>query len=124
MLNDNEKTPWSRINAHKSFKDNPVSFDRVKLYRTIHDPVVHYVLGRPGAEPNLLSFINSVFEDKGEPPVRQLSILNPFDAKTYLNDKQTIVDILAEDENHRKFNIEFQVWNHKFFIERCLYYWA
>ncbi|MDD3586536.1 MAG: Rpn family recombination-promoting nuclease/putative transposase [Thermoguttaceae bacterium] len=31
---------------------------------------------------------------------------------------------MAEDESHRKFNIEFQVCDHKYFIERGIYYWA
>lgn len=96
----------------------------MKRYRTILDPVAHYVLASPGAEPKLLAFINSVFADKNEPAVERVTILNPFNPKEFPSEKQVVVDILAEDENKRKFNIEFQVWDHKFFIERGLYYWA
>ena len=95
-----------------------------KRYRTILDPVAHYVMARPGTENILLSFINAVFANKNEPSVQKITVLNPFNAKSYRDDKLVVVDILAEDESQRKFNIEFQVWDHKYFIERGIYYWA
>ncbi|MDD3586537.1 MAG: hypothetical protein PHQ75_05095, partial [Thermoguttaceae bacterium] len=69
----------------KEMEDN-IPDSKLK-FRTILDPVAHYVLARPGAERNLLSFINAVFADKNEPLVEQVTIMNPFDAKTFPNEK-------------------------------------
>ena len=47
--------------------NNSIGTDTVesaKRYRTILDPVVHYVFARPEEPDLLLSFVNAVFADK------------------------------------------------------------
>ncbi len=94
-------------------------------YRVLNDAVIRYILCGSDSEEKLKAFLNAVFADKGEGlTIEKLSILSPFDPKTFPTDKQPSMDFLAEDSSQRKFHLEFQVWEHRFFIERCLYYWS
>jgi len=94
-------------------------------YRVLNDAVIRYILCGNGSEEKLKAFLNSVFVDKGDGlRIEKLTILNPFDPKTFPTDKQASLDMLVEDNRQRKVNLEFQVWDHSFFIERCLFYWS
>ena len=50
--------------------------------------------------------------------------MNPFNPKTFITDKRSIIDIKALAKNDRYFVIEFQVAPTKEFLKRALYYWA
>jgi len=88
------------------------------------DTVVHFLFASPGNEDLLLSLINAVLVDAGHPPVAKVTVRNPFNPKTFLADKDSILDIKAEDEHGKTFTIEFQVAEHDAFVNRILYYWA
>ena len=92
--------------------------------RATADTFVHYLFATPGNEHILLAFVNAVQEDAGRPPVKQTQVLNPFNPKTFITDKRSIIDIKAVAKNDRHFVIEFQVIPHEAFLSRALYYWA
>ena len=88
------------------------------------DTFVHYLFATPGNEHILLAFVNAVQEDAGRPPVKETQVLNPFNPKTFITDKRSIIDIKAVAKNDRSFVIEFQIAPNKAFLSRALYYWA
>ena len=92
--------------------------------RATADTFVHYLFATPGNEHILLAFVNAVQEDAGRPLVKETQVLNPFNPKTFITDKRSIIDIKAIAKNDRSFVIEFQVAPSKAFLSRALYYWA
>ena len=98
----------------------------VKKVSATADTFVHYLFAtpQPQNEQMLLSFVNAVRDNMGQPPVKQIEVRTPFNPGTFPTDKQTILDINAVAENDQPFIIEFQVANHAAFDKRALYYWA
>lgn len=88
------------------------------------DTFVHYLFASPGNEAILRSFVNAVLENAGRPLVKETKVLNPFNPKTFLTDKRSILDIKAVSADHRIFAIEFQVADQLAMVKRYLYYWA
>ena len=88
------------------------------------DTFVHYLFASPGNEAILCSFVNAVLENAGRPPVKETKVLNPFNPKTFVTDKRSIIDIKAVASNDRLFVIEFQVADHPAFVNRAVYYLA
>ncbi|MFM7783283.1 MAG: Rpn family recombination-promoting nuclease/putative transposase, partial [Gammaproteobacteria bacterium] len=73
--------------------------------------------------PDLLAaLINAV--RSSDPPVRVVEVLNPHIDPTEFLGKYIVLDILAEDEQGRRYNIEMQVRRHKACSERSIYYLA
>ena len=72
------------------------------------DIVVKYLIGAKGTEKALLSFINAVLEDSQSKRIEKLVIQNPFNLKNFISDKYSVLDILAEDQDGKQFNIEVQ----------------
>ena len=89
-----------------------------------NDYFFRFLFGNPGHESLTLDFINAVLADMQMGPLQALTIQNPFNAKESVTDKQTILDIRAEDEVHRIYNIEMQLDGNPQFANRSLYYWA
>ena len=78
-----------------------------------------------GVEENkdlLISFINSVVGE--EEQVSSVTILNPYNPKNFKKDKLSILDIKAENEDGKRFNIEIQISDEADYDKRALYYWA
>ena len=78
-----------------------------------------------GVEENkdlLISFINSVVGE--EDKVSSVTILNPYNPKNFKKDKLSILDIKAENEDGKRFNIEIQISDEADYDKRALYYWA
>jgi len=78
-----------------------------------------------GVEENkdlLISFINSVVSKEDQ--VSSVTILNPYNPKNFKKDKLSILDIKAENENGKRFNIEIQISDEADYDKRALYYWA
>ena len=88
------------------------------------DTFVQYLFASRGNEQILLSFVNAVRGDAGQPLVKETHVTNPFNPQTFLTDKESIIDIRAVAENNVSFVIEFQVAKHQAFVNRALYYWA
>ena len=71
-----------------------------------------------------MSFVNAVLKDKNLPIVKELTLKNPFNLKSFQTEKESILDIKAVDENSHQFNIEIQATYDPSFAVRSLYYWA
>ncbi|MFT3742350.1 MAG: Rpn family recombination-promoting nuclease/putative transposase [Gammaproteobacteria bacterium] len=69
----------------------------------------------------LLSFINSVLSL--EHPITKIRLLNPYNYKKHPTDKSSILDIKAQDERGRLYNIEMQLMDQVDYNQRVLYYW-
>lgn len=78
-----------------------------------------------GVEENkdlLISLINSIVSKKDQ--VKEVTLLNPYNPKNFLNDKLSVLDIKAKGENGKMFNIEIQVTDEADYDKRALYYWS
>ena len=78
-----------------------------------------------GSEENgdlLLSLINSVLP--ADEQIHNIVLKNPYNLANYLNDKMSILDIKATDENGKCYDIEMQIGEQGYFGQRALYYWG
>lgn len=78
-----------------------------------------------GTEENkdlLISLINSIVGEDDH--VVDVTLLNPYNQKNFKNDKLSILDIKAEGNHGKKFNIEIQITDEADYDKRALYYWA
>ena len=88
------------------------------------DIVFKYVMGSEESTEQLCAFLSAVQQDAGYPPLREVSIKNPFNLKKFLSDKTSIIDVRAVDEAGDRYTVEVQALPQKAFQERTLYYWA
>jgi predicted transposase/invertase (TIGR01784 family) len=90
------------------------------------DPRVDIVFKKIfGVEENkdlLISLINSIVSKEDQ--VKSVILLNPYNLKSFKNDKLSILDVKAEGENGKRFNIEIQISDEADYDKRALYYWA
>ena len=88
------------------------------------DPKNDFVFKRLFADaPDLLAaLINAV--RSGDPPVQVVEVLNPRIDPAEFFGKYIVLDILAEDEHGRRYNIEMQVRRERAWSERSVYYLA
>ncbi|MCC8417014.1 MAG: Rpn family recombination-promoting nuclease/putative transposase, partial [Rickettsia endosymbiont of Bryobia graminum] len=78
-----------------------------------------------GVEENkdlLISLINSIVSQEDQ--VVDVTLLNPYNPKNFLNDKLSILDIKATGSDGKRFNIEIQITDEADYDKRALYYWA
>ena len=78
-----------------------------------------------GSEENkdiLLSLINAILPISQQ--IAKITLKNPYNVSDYAEGKLSILDIKAEDENGRLFDIEMQIRGSDFYGRRTLYYWA
>lgn len=78
-----------------------------------------------GVEENkdlLISLINSVVGVDDQ--VSNVTLLNPYNPKNFRKDKLSILDIKAEGNDGKRFNIEIQISDEADYDKRALYYWA
>lgn len=78
-----------------------------------------------GTEENkdlLISFINSVVSEEDQ--LTEVTLLNPYNPKNFLEDKLSVLDIKAKGANGKLFNIEIQLSNEEDYDKRALYYWG
>jgi predicted transposase/invertase (TIGR01784 family) len=91
------------------------------------DPTVDYAFKWLfGREPNV-GLLRHLLEAILQPPqvrIPELQLLNPFSEQDALEDKLSIVDVKARDQNGRLFHVEMQVLPDRAFRSRVLYYWA
>ncbi len=89
-----------------------------------HDRFFRSIFGRKESEVFLVPFINAVQASANEPAVVSVTIRNPFQPSLFWEQKESVLDVLAEDETGRLFDIEMQLCNHINFRERVLHYLA
>ncbi|WP_243018636.1 MULTISPECIES: Rpn family recombination-promoting nuclease/putative transposase, partial [Candidatus Cardinium] len=78
-----------------------------------------------GVEENkdlLIALINATVSPEDQ--VVEVTLLNPYNPKSFSNDKLSILDIKAVGENGKRFNIEIQITDESDYDKRALYYWA
>ena len=78
-----------------------------------------------GVEENkdlLISLINSIVSPQDQ--VSEVILLNPYNLKSFGEDKLSILDIKAKGHNGKMFNIEIQISDEADYDKRALYYWA
>jgi len=92
--------------------------------RAVSDIVFKYIFGTEESTEILRAFINAVLTDAGYPVISEVSVVNPFNLKTYTDEKISIIDTRAKDEAGNIYNVEVQVRSQADFQERSLYYWA
>jgi predicted transposase/invertase (TIGR01784 family) len=92
--------------------------------RAVSDIVFKYIFGTEESTDILKSFINAVLTDAGYPVISEVSVVNPFNLKTYTDEKMSIIDTRARDEAGNIYNVEVQIRSQSDFQERSLYYWA
>ena len=66
----------------------------------------------------------SVLEDSGFNTINSLVVQNPFNIKSFKDDKISVLDIRAMDKNNNVYNIEIQSSGNRHFRNRSLYYWS
>ena len=88
------------------------------------DFVFKQIFGSEDHQDVLLSFLNAVFEDAGQPLVTHVEILNPFLEKDALSDKMSVLDVKARTEAGVLVDIEIQLQNRRNMEQRTLFYWA
>jgi predicted transposase/invertase (TIGR01784 family) len=78
-----------------------------------------------GVEDNkdlLISLINSIVGQEDQ--VSEVTLLNPYNPKSFKKDKLSILDIKAKGISGKRFNIEIQIADEADYDKRALYYWA
>lgn len=78
-----------------------------------------------GVEENkdlLISLINSIVGQEDQ--VAEVTLLNPYNPKSFKNDKLSILDVKAKSVDGKRFNIEIQISDEADYDKRALYYWA
>ncbi|TAF63174.1 MAG: Rpn family recombination-promoting nuclease/putative transposase [Cytophagales bacterium] len=78
-----------------------------------------------GSEENkdiLLSLINAILPQ--EQQVAKITLKNPYNVSDYAEGKLSILDIKAEGEDGRLFDVEMQIRGSKYYGKRALFYWA
>jgi predicted transposase/invertase (TIGR01784 family) len=82
------------------------------------------VFGSEGWRELTLSLINAVVDPAPWGRITELELLNPYSEKMVLDDKLSILDIKARDEQGRLFNVEMQMVATASLRQRFLYYWS
>jgi len=80
------------------------------------------LFGSDGNQDLLISLLNAILSE--EPPIIQVILKNPYNLADYKADKMSILDIKAQDQNGRWFNVEMQISQDYYFDKRAIYYWA
>jgi len=93
----------------------------VRLYQ---DTIFRCIFGREGMEVYLIGLLNAIFAQFNFTPIKNLTIKNPYQFPSNENQKTTILDVFAEDENGRKIDVEMQTRDQEFFNKRVIYYAA
>ncbi|MCY2987429.1 MAG: Rpn family recombination-promoting nuclease/putative transposase [Planctomycetota bacterium] len=70
------------------------------------------------------SLINAVLEPPPQQRLVDVELLNPYSEKMTLDDKLSILDIKARDDEGRLYNLEMQMLATASLVQRLLYYWS
>ena len=70
------------------------------------------------------SLINAVLEPPPQQRLVEVELLNPYSEKMTLDDKVSILDIKARDDQGRLYNLEMQMLATAALVQRLLFYWS
>ncbi len=86
------------------------------------DCVFKAILGSEQHKGLLIDFLNAILAP--EKPIIAVDLLNPYNDKEFLGDKLSIVDVKAQDEQQRFYQIEIQLAAFPSLTTRMLYNWS
>ncbi|WP_297277729.1 Rpn family recombination-promoting nuclease/putative transposase [uncultured Brachyspira sp.] len=90
----------------------------------LNDYFMRYMFAKEGHEHILKNLINSVRADYNQEIFEEVKVLNTFNLKETVNDKQSIVDVRAVTKSGEIVLIEIQRVGNQSFVYRSLYYWS
>jgi predicted transposase/invertase (TIGR01784 family) len=88
------------------------------------DCVFKALLGKEENSNLLVHFLNAVLGAELSEPIVSVVIINPYNDKEFLDDKLTIVDVKANDQSGRIFQIEIQLAYYTDLPARMIYTWG
>ncbi|QTM07991.1 Rpn family recombination-promoting nuclease/putative transposase [Brachyspira hyodysenteriae] len=98
--------------------------DKTKDINVLNDYFMRYMFAKEGHEHILKNLINSIRLDYNQEPFEEVKVLNTFNLKETINDKQSIVDVRAVTKSGETVLIEIQRIGNQSFVYRSLYYWS
>ena len=104
---------------------------KTKDINVLNDYFMRYMFAKEGHERILKNLINSVRLDYNQEPFEEVKVLNTFNLKEAINDKQSIapkvgrcLDVRAVTKSGETVLIEIQRIGNQSFVYRSLYYWS
>ena len=88
------------------------------------DCVFKAILGKEENKALLIHFLNAVLQNKAGDRIEDVLILNPYNERDFETDKLSVVDIKAQDEQGRSYQVEIQLALHSGLTSRILYTWS
>ena len=88
------------------------------------DCVFKALLGKEENSNLLVHFLNAVLGSELSEPIVSVVIINPYNDKEFLDDKLTIVDVKANDQSGRIYQIEVQLAYYSDLPARMVYTWG
>ena len=82
------------------------------------------IFGTVGNEPILIAFLNAALHLTLEEQIDFVEIVNPELPRDQMEDKGSVLDILAKTRKNVHINIEIQLSNQSNMKKRTLYYWS
>lgn len=107
-----------------SKKETYTEDDMAMRIYALSDVVFKYIFGTVESTEILKDFINAVLRDSGFTTITEVTIINPNNPGTYLDEKISVIDTRAKDEDGDIYNVEVQIRCQADYQERSLYYWA
>ena len=105
--------------------ENFNNFESVKRFNPLNDYLFYKVFGVPGAEKQLLGFLNAVLGRSGKKIINSVEIMeNNSIAADIISGKSCVLDVRAILEDGTKVNIEVQLRNEHNMDRRSLFYWS
>ena len=68
---------------------------KIKYFNPLNDYFMRFMFAKEGHERILLNLINSVRTDYNQETFEEVKVINTFNLKETINDKQSIVDVRA-----------------------------
>ena len=95
-----------------------------KYYGLTNDFLFKAVFGQESNKKLTICLLNALLQLEGQKQIKEIYILNPFNAQNYEEDKLSVLDTKVKDALGNSYNIEMQVRNEEDFIKRFSYYLA
>ena len=88
------------------------------------DCVFKALLGSEHNRRLLIHFLNAMLGDELAAPIREVTVLNPYNEREFRSDKLSIIDVKAQDQAQQLYQIEIQLLNLPDLPGRIVYGWA
>ena len=92
--------------------------------KAIIDILFKKIFGSREHPKTTLALLNAILEAIGRPLAKSVAILNPYELAQFEGNKDSVLDIKAEDEGGRTFQVEMQVRAYPGLGRRMLGNWA